>query len=243
VDKEADDGASKPTETAPAAAEEGRRVGEVADDRKPDAQPSQPERDRAAEPSTEKFREVAAAPPAPKEEKKKLGPIDETLTLSEDRSKAEPRLLRPGKISDQPDSSEQERTAAIKSDVVAKSPDGAPGEGGGKVVARRSDARDRKQTAKDTASSSYAAPASKAKPSGERPVGKKTFRLIEGVWTDKDYRRDKEIPGVTLVRDSDLYKEAVAREPALKAFLDAFAPTETVIVVYKRTAYKITPPK
>lgn len=242
VDKKADD-SPKPAVAAPAANNEAAaRAAGTSEPKKPDAQPAQPEGERA-ELAQSKAREVGATPPAPKEENKKLGPIDETLTVSEDRTKTESRLLKPGTISDKGDSSDKERTAAIKSEVVARAP-AASSESAGKVVARRSDERGRKQAEKDAAGSSYAAPGGKSKPAGEKKeVGKKTFQLIDGIWTDKDYSRNKEMPGVTLIRDSDLYKEAVTKDATLKAFVDAFGPDETVVVVHKRTAYKITPRK
>ncbi|HEU4391890.1 MAG TPA: hypothetical protein VFV34_29155 [Blastocatellia bacterium] len=244
--KDADDSDNKPRDTAVAdGAGQAGRAAEPEPAKRADAQPSQqPEGNRRAnEIAQEKTREVAATPPAPKEEQKKISPIDETLTVSEDRSKTESRLLKPGSISDKGDSTDKERTAAIKSELAARAPQ-TSAESGGKGVTSRPGGRARKESEKDSPSMAASIDTvSKSKSSGQKEVGKKTFNLVDGVWTDKDYSRTKQIPGVTLIRDSDLYKEAVAKDSALKTLLDSFAASETVIVVHKRTAYKITPAK
>jgi hypothetical protein len=77
----------------------------------------------------------------------------------------------------------------------------------------------------------------------ERRVENKKFRLQAGVWTDRDFKPSKEIPAVTLIRDSELYKAALARQPGLKALMAGFESDERVILVYKSIIYKIFPPK
>jgi len=77
----------------------------------------------------------------------------------------------------------------------------------------------------------------------ERRVENKKFRLQAGIWTDTDFKATKEIPAVTLIRDSSLYKAALEKESGLKGLLAAFAPNERVILVYKHIIYKIIPSK
>ena len=64
-----------------------------------------------------------------------------------------------------------------------------------------------------------------------------------GIWTDRDFKPAKEIPAVTLIRDSEVYKSALEKQPGLKVFLASFASDERVIVVYKGVVYKVVPSK
>jgi hypothetical protein len=75
----------------------------------------------------------------------------------------------------------------------------------------------------------------------ERKIGKKRFWLRDEIWTDNDYKPEKEMPMVTLVRDSDVFKEVIGKRAALKGYLTAFAENERAIVVYKGTIYKLIP--
>lgn len=75
----------------------------------------------------------------------------------------------------------------------------------------------------------------------ERKIGKKRFWLRDEVWTDNDYNPDKEMPMVTLVRDSDVFKEVIGKRPTLKGYLTNFTENERAIVVYKGTIYKLIP--
>ena len=77
----------------------------------------------------------------------------------------------------------------------------------------------------------------------EKRVDTKRFRMQAGVWTDRDFKPAKEIPAVTLIRDTEVYKSALEKQPGLKTFLAGFGPDERVIVVYKGIVYKILPSK
>ena len=77
--------------------------------------------------------------------------------------------------------------------------------------------------------------------SPEKTVGKKTFWLSRGVWTDSDYNSDRKLPVVTVVRDSDVYKDILERNKKLKVFLTAFRGTESAIIVFKNTVYSLIP--
>jgi hypothetical protein len=77
----------------------------------------------------------------------------------------------------------------------------------------------------------------------ERRVDTKRFRMQAGIWTDRDFKPAKEIPAVTLIRDSEVYKSALEKQPGLKVFLASFASDERVIVVYKGVVYKVVPSK
>lgn len=75
----------------------------------------------------------------------------------------------------------------------------------------------------------------------ERKVGGKKFWLIDDIWTAKDYNPDKEMPLVTVFRDSEVYHELISKHSGMRAFLTGFTGKETVIFVYKGTVYKIVP--
>lgn len=75
----------------------------------------------------------------------------------------------------------------------------------------------------------------------ERRIGKKRFWLRDNVWTDNDYKPEKEMPMVTIVRDSEVFKEVIGKRATLKGYLTGFAETERAIVVYKGTIYKLIP--
>ena len=79
------------------------------------------------------------------------------------------------------------------------------------------------------------------RPTTLRKVNKKTFFLVNDYWTDKDYKQGKELPVVTLVKDSDVYREVVARHSDLQRLFSGFAANERVLVVYKNTVYKLIP--
>ncbi|HWO02327.1 MAG TPA: hypothetical protein VNS63_23985, partial [Blastocatellia bacterium] len=81
----------------------------------------------------------------------------------------------------------------------------------------------------------------RARGTAERKIGKKRFWLRDDVWTDNDYRPEKEMPMVPIVRDSDVFKELIGKRPSLKGYLTAFAENERAIVVYKGTIYKLIP--
>jgi hypothetical protein len=79
-------------------------------------------------------------------------------------------------------------------------------------------------------------------PKLERRVETKRFRMQAGIWTDRDFKPAKEIPVVTLVRESEIFKSALEKQPALRGFLAGFGVDDRVIVVYKGIVYKVVPP-
>jgi hypothetical protein len=75
----------------------------------------------------------------------------------------------------------------------------------------------------------------------ERKFSGKKFLFRDGAWTDKDFNPNKDLPVVTIIRDSNVYKEVLSKRPGLKPFLTGFAATERAIIVYKGTVYKLIP--
>jgi hypothetical protein len=74
-----------------------------------------------------------------------------------------------------------------------------------------------------------------------RELRGKKFFLVDGTWTDKDYNQDKDLPIITLVRDSNVFKELLAKRSSLKPYVTFFGETERAIIVYKGTVYKLIP--
>jgi hypothetical protein len=75
----------------------------------------------------------------------------------------------------------------------------------------------------------------------ERKIGGKTFQLQDGVWTDRGFDSNKNMPVVNIVRDSNVYKDLIVKQTGLKSYLDAFSENERAIIVYKGKVYKLIP--
>jgi len=75
----------------------------------------------------------------------------------------------------------------------------------------------------------------------ERKFNGKKFLFRDGAWTDKDFDPNKDLPIVTIIRDSNVYLEVLNKRPGLKPFLTGFAAADRAIIVYKGTVYKLIP--
>lgn len=75
----------------------------------------------------------------------------------------------------------------------------------------------------------------------EKRVGSKRFSLKDDTWTDKDFDPAKDLPVVTIIRDSNVYNELLSKQTKLKPYLEGFGGTERAIIVYKGTVYKLIP--
>lgn len=74
-----------------------------------------------------------------------------------------------------------------------------------------------------------------------RKVGNHIFLLRNDVWTDKDYDPNKELPLNNIIRDSDVYRDLLAKEEKIKPFLTGFAADQRVIFVFKGKVYNLIP--
>jgi Putative zinc-finger len=75
----------------------------------------------------------------------------------------------------------------------------------------------------------------------ERKVADHLFFLRGGIWTDKDYDSGKDMAVVTIIRDSDVYLNLLAKDEKLKQLLTGFPAEARVIFVFKDTVYKLIP--
>jgi len=69
----------------------------------------------------------------------------------------------------------------------------------------------------------------------------KKFSFRDGAWTDKEFDPNKDLPVVTIIRDSNTYKELISKRAGLRSIMERFTPAERAIIVYKGTVYKLIP--
>jgi len=67
----------------------------------------------------------------------------------------------------------------------------------------------------------------------------KTFYLVEGVWTDSEFKAESRLPETVLVFGSDEYFELLKKNPKLGSY---FSLGEKVIVVLDGRVYKVNAP-
>jgi hypothetical protein len=176
------------------------------------------------------------APPAPSASE--LARIDtkDTLRLPDQDKESAHTTIKPGSVGSEAARIEQrEKTATITpQDTVAP-----PSESSG------ADPRARRSITQGAPGNSLrerrSSESARSRNTPERSVVGKRFRYLNGVWTDKDYHPDKEMPVVTILRDSDVYKDLLAKRSGLKPYFTNFAEGDRVIVVYKGTVYKLVP--
>ncbi|HEY6403250.1 MAG TPA: hypothetical protein VI479_17650 [Blastocatellia bacterium] len=66
----------------------------------------------------------------------------------------------------------------------------------------------------------------------------KSFVLVKGMWIDQEYRSEmREWRCSTLTRNSEEYKQALAKEPQLKSFFDK----GPILIVWKNRIYIVLP--
>ena len=68
-------------------------------------------------------------------------------------------------------------------------------------------------------------------------VGGKTFYLIDGVWTDSEFKAEAKLPETVLKFGSDEYFDLLKQNPKLGSY---FALSERVIVVFEGRVYRVT---
>jgi Vault protein inter-alpha-trypsin domain/von Willebrand factor type A domain len=68
-------------------------------------------------------------------------------------------------------------------------------------------------------------------------VGGKTFYLIDGVWTDSEFKAEAKLPETVLKFGSDEYFDLLKQYPKLASY---FALSERVVVVFEGRVYRVT---
>ena len=69
-----------------------------------------------------------------------------------------------------------------------------------------------------------------------RRVGGKTFYLIDGVWTDSEFKAETKLPETVLTFGSDEYFDLLKQQPKLSSF---FSLGERVVVVFEGRVYRV----
>lgn len=175
--------------------------------------------------------------PPPATEDKPLPRIEGERSVPSDDKDARSRVstLRPGVVDGEAREGGKEKKVIRPDDAVARGEAGSSGSTAGRIAAppASSRLRDSKDEAKF-----------RAKGTPEIRVGGKKFYFLNNTWTDKDYKPEKEMPVVPVVRGSALYKELLTKNAGLKIYFESerFA-EERAIIVYKNTVYKLSPPE
>jgi hypothetical protein len=142
--------------------------------------------------------------------------------------------LRPGVVDGEAREGGKEKKVIRPDDAVARGEASSSGGTAGRIAAPAASAslRDSKDEAK------------RARGTPEIRVGGKRFYFLNNTWTDKDYKPEKEMPVIPVVRGSEQYRELIAKYVGLKIYFESerFA-EERAIIVYKNTVYKLSPPE
>lgn len=175
-------------------------------------------------------------PPPDAEQQSPLGQInaEDARRLRRDDKDAVSVTIKPGRRDGVSDLNKEDRSAIRPGDAVAPPSQNAPAGSG-----ERRGLAESPRANRDEASAGSAAFAGRG--SAMRKVGSKKFWLSKDTWTDKDYNPSKEMPVVTVERDSDIYKEMLTKRSGLKLYLMGFGEGERAIFVYKGTVYRLVP--
>jgi hypothetical protein len=146
-------------------------------------------------------------------------------------SAQQPPESKPGRV-DEP----RDREKTAKAEQVAPPPPASPSE-----VARSN--RGLRRAAPPKLALTDSAGSGETVRAIAKKINKKDFFFRDNTWTDKDFDPNKDLPVVTIIRDSNVYKELLAKRANLRPYLEAFSPNERAIIVYKGTVYKLIPQK
>lgn len=172
----------------------------------------------------------AAKPQADEKRNDAPGRIDpnEANRISNDKDASSPTTLKQGNKTTGPP-----REGAVR----PESPKPAAPRQGGSEPPPRVIGRDGRGFIRPSSESSR----ERTNASASRRIGKKTFWLVDDTWTDENYRSDKEMPIVPLIKDSENYKNILEKYSDLKKFFSAFGANERAIIVRKDMVYKLIP--
>ncbi|HYP27208.1 MAG TPA: hypothetical protein VE262_10865 [Blastocatellia bacterium] len=232
-----------PSQTAPDEAKK-EAIGAAAPDQPaPSAPPT--ERVDATIIAAEASRNVADGvqlPPAPSEpaptpetEGTKLARIDETNSLrvpGDSKGSAEMIVVKPGVYSGRQSSGRITNGTITPRDGIAPPSSSSSDQMRRRIASPNPEAESRSRNSSESP---------RPRGTAARKINNKTFWLVKGVWTDKNYNSEREQAEITVVRDSDIYNDLMAKHSGLKAFFTAFPSDERVTVVYKDTVYKLVP--
>ncbi|MEW6130598.1 MAG: hypothetical protein AB1757_26440 [Acidobacteriota bacterium] len=177
--------------------------------------------DTTAAPSTA---QPEAAKPAPAAEP--LGRVEskDATRVEADSESGKSVTIKKGNTTDSSKSKESKPTIRPESSSPSAS---APGGSSGTPKALSAGSALREPSSRD-----------RVNPANSRRISGKRFWLVDGVWTDENFRSDKKIAMVTVVKDSDTYKSILEKHSDLQKYFSAF---DRAIIVYKDIAYKLIP--
>lgn len=207
-----------------------RSAGDVAADKSHAVSSDEPQKAEAKKEATDTLQgktksEVAAQPPAEAGAQAagetQLAKTDAERGRQQEKDSARGSESKSSRVDE---SRRSEEVAAVPPPAAS-----AAGGGGRKLGQPRA-----KLSLRDSRTSEAVRPA-------EKSIRGKKFLFKDDTWTDKDFNPDSDLPVVTIIRDSNVYKEVLGKRAGLKPFLTGFTETERAIIVYKGTVYKLIP--
>lgn len=173
--------------------------------------------------------EVAAGQTPQEKRQEKRTDQDASLSARQQQPSKDTAAADTKAGADEQDKEKARAKTQVAESAAAVPPPAAPSAKAGKM--KRSPAM---RALRDSASTEAVRPT-------EKRVGNKRFSLKDDTWTDKDFDPDKDLPIVTVIRDSNVYSELLAKQVGLKPYLGGFPPAERAIIVYRGTVYKLIP--
>ena len=173
-------------------------------------------------------------------DKKELPHLDSSKALKlppEETRAAEISLLKPGVVESGVTHAEEEKSGAVRTTETVSSTTGVPGTS----LGRRRGLAQPAPGAPATGSKDRDTNTTRTRGSSERKAGNKVFWLIKGTWTDREYKVEKSLPVVTLIWNSDQFKERISKETGLSSYLSRFTSDERTLIVFKGIVYIFNP--
>lgn len=193
--------------------------------------------DQAAARAAEQARSVAPSPPPPSRQEEpqlpKINP-DEAKSLPQEKGSAQVAQLKPG-LTGGEEMHKKEATIREQDNVAPPSSKNSSSESRARSKAAMTEGAPGSSKFRDSNSEAVRSASSSLK------VGGRKFWLKDDIWIDKDYNPKKEMPMITVFRDSDVYRELLSKHSGMRPFLTGFTETARVIFIYKGTVYKLIP--
>jgi hypothetical protein len=229
-----------PVSEKPAALAEARQQEPAASPapRRDAAQPAEPKpSDQVAANDTQSPAGATAPPAQPAAAEAPLAKIDadKAKKLPEDKETAPAKTIKQGQTDGE---ARDKAEATVRASDIAPPPVHGPRAESGRG---RRDGNDGVATGVPGRSFQPSSEAVRAPHVLSRKVGNHIFLLRSDVWTDKDYDPNKDMPVVTIIRDSDVYRDLLAKDEKIKPFLTGFAVDQRVVFIFKGTVYKLIP--
>ncbi|HJQ27025.1 MAG TPA: zf-HC2 domain-containing protein [Blastocatellia bacterium] len=201
------------------------------------AAPAQPAEAKATDQTVAKNETQPAAPaPSPAAAEAPKSQEKEKKEVADDRKADKPATAQPAR-GEEADKAKSD--SAVAADTIAPPPP---------PPARRTlrkdgdNSRSRRDGGFSGPASAFRSPSRESRVPSLK-VGGHQFWLHEGTWTDREFDPAKGLPHTQVMRDSDQYRDLLARKEKIKPFLTEFPADARVIFVFDGTVYYLIPQK